>query len=379
MAALIVVLYHYLLSFYPGLFLFKPEYFHTNDHIEQDISETPFNIFFSAGFAVCLFFVISGYALSYHYFVSKNMEYLRSSVIRRYFRLDIPVLFSVIISYILLKSQLYCNTYTAINFTKNTFWFSAMWNMQPDFFKMLKEGLYSSIFTGGTLPYNPVLWTISIEFAGSMLVFVVLALFGNSNKRFIVYAFLIILLHGNYIPAFIIGLALCDYFHDEQRMRPSKILTGIVFLLAIYTGSYRSLEIPNIWTPIDFISHADRTFPFIIGAALFMYVVINSGWLKQFFGLFILQVLGKISFSMYLIHLLILGSVSCYLFTYLISELHLSYGASFGIMFLLSQGIIFLTSFVMYKYIDLSGIKLSKWIYKKIFGDKQLESTTEIE
>src|ERR1700744_5323977 len=103
MAALMVVLYHYLLSFYPGLFLFKPEYYHTNSNIEHDIGISVFNIFYSAGFAVCLFFVLSGYALSYRYFETGSREYIRSSVIRRYFRLEIPILFSVLVSYLFLR------------------------------------------------------------------------------------------------------------------------------------------------------------------------------------------------------------------------------------------------------------------------------------
>ncbi len=369
MAALMVVFYHYLLSFYPGFFQFEPQYVHTNNNIEHTIALTPVSIFYNASFAISLFFVISGYALSYHYFISKDTEYLRSSVIRRYFRLEVPILFSVLVSYILLKTGAYTNIFIANTYTKSS-WFGHLWNMEPDFFAALKEGLYSSLFTGGTRPYNNVLWTMIIEFIGSMLVFAILALFGNSSKRFLVYGILIILLHADYIPAFIAGLALCDYYHSEERKVAPKISVLLVFLLSLYMGSYQAFEQQNIWSIFNFINWADKTFPYIIGASLFVYTVINSEWLKRFFSSPPLQFLGKISFSLYLIHLLIIGSLACYLFNYFISDMHLSYGVSFLLMFILSMSITIRASFAMYRYVDLSGIKLSKWVYHRFFTAK---------
>jgi peptidoglycan/LPS O-acetylase OafA/YrhL len=370
MAALIVVFYHYMLAFYPAFFFITnppPEYIHTSNNIEQTLAYTPLSILWNSKFAVSLFFVISGYALSYKYFVTKEVEYLRSSVIRRYFRLEVPILFSVIVSYLLLKSGAYTNFYTANNYTKSTAWFGHLWNVQPDFFGMLKEGIYSSLFSGGTLPYNTVLWTMIIEFIGSMLVFAILALFGNFPKRFLVYAILIIILHIDFIPAFIIGLAMCDYYHANDKKLDSKISVFLVFALALYIGGYQQFEGSSIWSIFNYIAYMDNSFPFIMGASLFVYAAINSSLLQRFFSTRIMQFLGKISFSLYLLHLLIIGSLACYLFTCFYSVLQLSYGLSFSLMFIISLTLTIGASFIMYKYIDLSGIKLSKWVYKKFF------------
>ncbi len=373
MAALIVVLYHYLLSFYPELFPFNPNYIHTDNSLQDAFIYSPLNIFFNSGFAVCLFFVISGYALSYKYFITKDRQYLRESVIRRYFRLEIPILFSVVVSYILLKTECYSNLYTATTYTKSTFWFSHLWNMSPDFFKMLKEGLYSSLFLGGTSSYNPVLWTMLIEFLGSMLVFATLALFGDSSKRYLVYLLLIVILHTNCLPAFIIGLALCDYYHSKERNNFPISITALIFALAIYVGSYQKIGASGIWNILDIISNADKSFPFIIGAVLFVVAVINGKWLERFFSSPLLQFLGKISFSMYLIHLLIIGSLACSLFSWFYAIMHLSYGVSFMITFFISLSFTIGASFLMYKYIDKNGIKFSKWIYTRFFTLKTKE------
>lgn len=370
MAALIVLFYHYLLGFYPAIFLFKPPYVHTGNHLEYDIGTSVFYILCNPGFAVCLFFVLSGYALSYKYFETKSREYLRSSAIRRYFRLEIPILFSVLVSYILLRCDLYFNVYAANTFTKSTFWLNHLWYINPGIWTALKEGLLSSLFLGGTLPYNSVLWTMVIEFNGSMLVFSALALFGAFPKRFLVYILLIIILHKDYLPAFIIGLALCDYYHSSKQKRIPKFVNFLLFLLAIYISSYRKIEITSIWTPLNFIDNMDSSYLYILGASLFLFVTLNSYWLKRFFSTSALQFLGKISFSLYLIHLLLLGSLACFLFSWLMN-FNLGYHLCFLITFIASLSVTIMVSYLMYRYIDRPGIKFSKWIYQKFFTAKE--------
>ncbi len=371
MAALIVVFHHYLLSFYPRLFPANPDFVYSGGILQNTAILSPLNILYNSSFAIGLFFVISGYALSYKYFVSKNVEYLRSSTIRRYFRLEIPILFSVIVSYLLLKFGLYGNQAIAENYTHSTYWFGSLWNMNPDFFKMLKEGVYSSLFTGGTLSYNPVLWTMIIEFMGSIVVFAILALFGSSAKRFLIYGLLIIIIHVGFIPAFIIGLALCDYYHSEERKSSPSISVLMILVFALYIGSYQRIEVNSIWSIFNFISETDKSYPYIIAASFFLFAVINSNVLKRFFSTGIMQFFGKISFSVYLLHLLVIGSLGSFLFNYFFGAMHISYIFSFVLMITLSSAAIVGLSYLMYRYIDLSGIRFSKWVYQKSFTGKE--------
>ncbi len=375
LAALMVVVYHYLLSFYPALFMYDADaqYIHTSRNIEQSIGFSPISVLWNSRFAVTLFFVISGYALSYKYFVTKDREYLSSSAIRRYVRLVVPVFFSVLVSFILIKTGAYSNVFTADNFTKSTYYLGSWWKGDVSFMGVLNESFRTVFFAGATSTYNPVLWTMIIEFFGSMLVFATLALFGNFSKRYLVYAILIVLIHSNFMPAFIIGLALCDYYHSEERKKSPKISVFLIFLFALYIGGYQSLQASNAWGIFDFIEVAGSAFPFIIGASCFLFAVINSEWLKRFFSSKPLQFLGRISFSLYLIHLIIIGSLACYLFGYFYTTLHLNYGLSFILMFIVSLCFTFGTSFIMYRYIDNNGIRLSKWIYLKFFSPNKPE------
>ncbi|MGP8216651.1 MAG: acyltransferase family protein [Bacteroidia bacterium] len=366
-AAVIVVLYHYLLGFYPALYRFEAQYSHTDNLSEKHLTLSIFSIFYNASFAVCMFFVLSGYALSYSFFKNKNSKIvLIPAIIRRYLRLEIPILFSAVLSFILLAAGLYTNVYIAVQYTKSTFWLSGLWNIQPSFFEMVKESVYTSIFKGGSIKYNTVLWTMYIEFMGSMVVFLTLALFGRSKIRYLMYLVIMIVLnmYFSYLPAFVIGIALCDFYNSAERPRLYGFVSIVLFALGIYIGSYQNVGTTRtIWNGLDWLFHANKTFPYILGASLILLAVINAKPLQKIFSSKIMQFFGKISFSLYLIHVLVLGSLSCFLFKCFYAQLSWNYFYSFLATFLLSFGFIVGFSYFMYKYIDRGGITLAGKIY----------------
>ena len=53
--ALMVVLNHFMVSFYPAVFTGEPSQINSNVFIEQLIAKTPLNVIFSGNFAVCIF------------------------------------------------------------------------------------------------------------------------------------------------------------------------------------------------------------------------------------------------------------------------------------------------------------------------------------
>lgn len=54
------------------------------------------HIFYISGVSVCVFFVLSGYVLTYGYFEKHDRKIIISSALRRYFRFILPMMFSVI-------------------------------------------------------------------------------------------------------------------------------------------------------------------------------------------------------------------------------------------------------------------------------------------
>ena len=106
-------------------------------------------------------------------------------------------------------------------------------------------------------------------------------------------------------------------------------------------------------------------YPLLSALSLFLLFIINDQ-LKAFFQHPLFQFLGRISYSMYAVHFLILGSVSSWLF--LMLNHRLSYGLSFLLVSLLSTPIIILASIWMTKYVDEPSIKAAANASKRIIA-----------
>lgn len=369
-ASIVVVLYHYLLFFYPALFTIASQHSHTADFIEKKIALTPISILYNGSLAVCFFFTLSGYVLSINFFRKRDLKYPSSAFIKRYFRLIIPILFSVIVAAILIKSNFFYNSFVAINISLCPFAISQDWNIIPNLWSMLKEGLYTSVFKGNPIKYNPVLWTMNIEFMGSLLTFAILSLIGKLKNRYFIYSIIILFFFNTYFLAFIAGVCLCDFNYSHQR-KTHISLNILLFLIAIYLGSYQFFNTQNIWSILDNLFIQNRQTLAIIASFLFLFICTHSFTMQNIFSKNIFRLAGKISFSLYLIHVLFLGSFSCYLFIYLYTIVKLSYFNSFILMLGLSLIILSTISFFVYKYIDLIGIRFSSYLYKKLFGEKE--------
>ena len=61
------------------------------------------SILWNGNFAVCIFFVLSGYVLSRPYYFGNRLETLRERHLKRYLRLSIPIAASVFIGYFMMK------------------------------------------------------------------------------------------------------------------------------------------------------------------------------------------------------------------------------------------------------------------------------------
>jgi peptidoglycan/LPS O-acetylase OafA/YrhL len=370
LAALVVMLYHYLLSFYPAIFTLQARDSHTAGNIEAWIGTSPLSFMFNGNFAVCLFFVLSGYVLSLRFFSEGDLSSPGVSAIKRYFRMAIPIICSVLISYIILKFHGYGNSGTG-NITLNNFWFSKLWNVDPNISGMLGEGFIDALLNGNTV-YNPVLWTMNIEFKGSLLVFCILALCGKMKNRWIIYLVLGLVFCKSYLLAFVLGMGLCDYRYSRYYKAPSLYITVPALVLALYMAGFELISVK----PASSWGFLDRTFAeqnqiyYIIGATLMLGVFIHEKRFQSALSGRVLTFLGKISFSLYLLHLILLGSFTCFVFNMLYVQNGLTYHSSVLIAFLLSFSVLIAASYYYYKYIDSMAIGMAEKIYQNTFRRK---------
>ncbi|USW54820.1 Putative acyltransferase 3 domain-containing protein [Septoria linicola] len=139
---------------------------------------------------VDLFFVISGFALSYqvlglmHTQPSKVMDSLASSIVRRHVRLYLPTAFATFVAMVCFSTGLAVKTEEP-NVVQPTalgnLWFWIRDTVRAsDPFPHVVTWWYGGIF--GSY-YLPQMWTIPIEFRGSMTLFLICAAVAKMNVR----------------------------------------------------------------------------------------------------------------------------------------------------------------------------------------------------
>lgn len=365
LAAFVVVLYHHFYGFYPKL-LYPSE-----DKMLTQLSGGPLNVFFNANFAVYIFFILSGYILTYKFFKTRDYRIIISSAARRYIRLLFPVLFSVVIAFLLMKFSLFYNKESS---AITSCCLSTYYSFNPDFFDAIYQAFAGSFFNG-QVSYNIVLWTMTYELFGSFLVFGLAALLNNIKKRYIFYGALIILMLNTVYISFILGMILADVSTskaDYLKYIRNNFFTLLALIIGLFLGSFPNNRILDdtlyenmvLRSPIDSVN-----FYHTWGAFFIMVAIMNSRILKSFFSTRILSFLGKISFSMYVIHFIIVNSFTSFVFINAVR--YTSYNNAFLITFGISVTFILFCSYFIYKYIDLTGIRLSKYIFVKYFKKRK--------
>jgi peptidoglycan/LPS O-acetylase OafA/YrhL len=328
-------------------------------------------LFFAGGFSVCIFFVLSGFVLSNSFFKRKTHSVLVSSSVRRYFRLMIPALGSILLAYVVLRAGAMPVQQTA-QLTESFRWLGGShWQFIPSLPEALYQGLYGVFFTG-FVSYNPVLWTMQLELYGSFIVFMFLALFGKLQRRWIFYILLALITMKTYYLAFVLGMVLCDIWvnHPEliERVRKPILagLLGVALVIgswrygSIYPHYYDSLQVPLFTTP-EFITFAN-----ILAALVVVFAVLRLNLVSRFFETKPLQFLGKISFSLYLTHFIVMGSFASILFNMLMPRY--GYGTSILLMALPTICVTFLIAILYTRYVDQPSIRWSKNIGNWLMG-----------
>ena len=320
-------------------------------------------IIFDGKLAVQVFWFMSGYVISIKLFNAAGNDYLLNAIIKRYFRLAIPALGSVLLVYGLLKFGLMYNTALDDNLGEKYRGWSTVYDIKPNFFNALRSGLWDSFFNfkhKGS--YNPILWTMTPELYGSFFCFFLFAVFKTRRGRYFIYsgiALIALFMEYYWLVTFILGFFLCDIDHTENGLK--KIVHWIA--KHIFSKWYYVFGIVLI---LIFINGFGQTFysayAGILVSAVGIFMIINSNGLRRLFQHKILVWLGKISFSLYLIHLPIICSLSCYLL------LNLGFGYFYNGLISVAVSMVFIlfAAALFTKWVDSPAVIFSNWFAKFI-------------
>jgi len=318
-AAVIVVVHHFFLGFAPAV----TGTFQSDRTAESVIGHFYF-VFFNGTGAVYFFFTLSGFVLSWSYFNRADINIIYVSFLKRYPRLAGVVTLSVVASFFLFYFDLYFFREAAEISGSN--WLRKFGNaidpkyFVPSFWNAFFQGL-TTFFTGKS-SYNSNLWPMKHEFYGSMLVYMLAPfILTVLNSRHLLYSFCLIccsfFLYNSHMLPFVAGLFLSLAVSRSKPQLPF-LVSLILLLLGLYLLGYMVPEKSYLWASHSFF----RGMPVIVvhtlgSCAIIFATMANAKLFDSLNGTFF-RVLGQISFPLYLVHLLVISSISSFTF----SELH---------------------------------------------------------
>jgi peptidoglycan/LPS O-acetylase OafA/YrhL len=304
LAAAAVVLHHMLLAFWP--YLADPNVTPPPGRaaLSRWVAASPLAVAHSGAFAVVVFFVLSGFVLAHS--ALADPQAVPAAALRRYFRLAGPVLASVLLSYGLLRAGLYRNG--AATAAGASAWLGGWYQFTPQLLTgpmaAVPRALVGTFANGGGTPFNNVLWTMSVELPGSLLVFATVALVGRMRNRWVLYAIAGWVLAGrdSLLFDFLLGLALCDLYRSGKTIdlppwAAAPLLAAAAVLATHRTAALGDDQLPGL--------SASQT----VAASLVVMVPLLSPSLRRWADARPLAWLGRISFGLYLAHMLVIASV----------------------------------------------------------------------
>ncbi|MBR5509291.1 MAG: acyltransferase [Lachnospiraceae bacterium] len=348
-----VFLTHFVFAFYYGMYHFQPESCHLPGNLDIVIGKSPLNLIFNGSSAVRLFLVMSGYLLCRNYMISGDKEHLKQSAKKRYLRLMPPVLVTNLAIYLCMKLGLYCN-WEAAELAGSTEWYQTFNAFPADFWDMLKESLVGC-YLFGTNDYNGVLWTMQVLFLGAYLAYALVLFVRPLKYRYIIYAILTVLLLRTDFIGVLLGYILCDFMYSDfpkfHAFLSQKWLNWILFFVGLYFCGFPSSgfgyegTIWEILMPYIFVNYYH-----IFGVLCFVFAVFHLEPLQKFFSMKVFRYIGRISYSMYLIHFLVMATFSAW-FLLTFHDL-LGYNLTSLLNFILTAGITVLLSELSLRYVE---------------------------
>lgn len=259
--------------------------------------------------AIMIFFVLSGFALSTSR-LDMEKRNLALAASARYFRLAIPIIFTSLIAYSLLKLGLFFNLQAAVSSKIPIAWLGSFYSFDASLKNALVFSIFDVFFKYDALStYNSSLWTMPIELQGSFLVFSLLAIFRITDKpqwKAISILAVFLWLTSPIYSCFVLGYLIAEINFKYSPITPQKtrtieIISVIAFLSVIL--------ISTVARP----GNDNDKYTVLMAAGLILSVCYSTR-LRNFFTNSLSQFLGEISFPLYLIHIMVICSWSSYLF-----------------------------------------------------------------
>ncbi|MDC6158984.1 acyltransferase [Bacillus albus] len=365
LAALFVVFSH-MTSILPYFGDFK------KTNMENDILnillQSPLRLFLTGHESVIFFFVLSGFVLALPCFNSIKKDSYKTFMVKRFFRIALPY-------YVALVCTLLCITmFSGSHIGGYSDWFHSLWSTPITLELIVKHLLLIGVYD--TDSYNFVVWSLVHEIRISIIFPLIILVVSRYSRKKVVLLNVIVSIASYsiwkyyglqektslfatlyYIPMFMIGALLAKNYRElipkfndfSQKKRITIFLVGIV--LYTYPGILKDVKVIHKYVLDEWLV--------VIGAVLFILIGLGNNSFSKMLLKGPLNFLGKISYSLYLYHSIVLFSI-----IYLLGN-KLSVIWILLITFILS----FIVSAIAYFIVERPSAQLGKYIVNKFIGN----------
>ena len=328
------------------------------------LTDMPLHLWWDGGAAVSLFFVLSGLVLSLRYFRHGASADLSIVSLAKYFigrvcRIWPPYLVVLSVSALLYQRYQTVASSLPVTIPEQNDWLPYLWGHEAGW----REFFQDSFLLGMRMEmvYLPQAWTLSIELVLSLLVPLGGFLATRSTPRLILFTiFAIMFLHASpFLFHFMLGILIAKYQERlGSRLRTKTLYRRCIFVLGLILYTLGE-------------SFTDKINPVLIGcltglgAALLILVAFGSLRMQQVLSLSWFRYIGKISYSIYLVHFAVLISAT----PMFLSALHASpdwFVCAWWMGFAANIAIsIFIAAF-SYRFVEVPSMALGKYLGRKI-------------
>jgi len=303
-AAFTVMIEHFLLIF--------PLIYHDNDSLLLDILKyTPLHIFWAGHEAVIFFFILSGFVLSLPYLSNKGSSY-SSYLIKRICRIYIPYLLAVTVA-VFARISLYSGEIPGLSE-----WFNNLWKSELSVELLLGHLIMIGSFKNDAI--DPVLWSLVQEMRISILFPLVFYLISKFNWK------------TNLGICFILSSTWFFLQYKALEFETDYFITMHYFSMFVFGGllaRYREAIISSFWQKLTknyqalllcfaclCYTYSEWFFPGIgkihvavindwviaLGVCLFIMIALSAEKVSAVLTKRPFIYLGRISYSLYLLH-----------------------------------------------------------------------------
>ena len=333
-------------------------------------------------FSVCIFLVLSGYVLAHVY--RNDRLGVAGLAAKRFVRLGIPVLAATMLAWMLLATGL--TFHHQAQAVTHSDWLGWQLNHGANVLVAAVEGLFGALIGPWTYPrsYNSSLWTMSVEFAGSLMLIGVVrgrGLLGRFGRSDDVVAggllLLAVVLFPTYLSLLAAGAGLQMYGLAARGVRVpgwgALVLLGVGLLLgtvpySVARGPWLDAlvrAVPGAVLPWGRLGPAFQTMERVevlhgIGAVLLLMAIEWHPGLRRGLAAPVPRWLGTISFPLYLVHLPLLLSVGCGSFL-VMHGLGAGYAVAAGVAGVVFLGVALLVASLAVRLLERPAVWAAGW------------------